>query len=253
MDCDAHVTERRVLFQGGSVWEGNWQPTHTRVVNGISYANLNHYEHMEQSEFHGWLDRQRIDCAAFAAIHTMGPDNLWDIEDYDALEIVLGKSDGKVYSIQLEDERPFGFAETFAAMNAKGLMTPTRRFIRFTRLQPQCKDGKPISPLKLHEIRGFGIWIGNTDETQEGPFSLNIHSISVVKLPCSCPSSSGTSLAVEKQDGMRDKVKVAMDSVRDSVKGSNNQAQEMLKDALDGMKGSMKGSLAQAVVRMAKK
>ncbi|KAL2846628.1 hypothetical protein BJY01DRAFT_247156 [Aspergillus pseudoustus] len=253
MDCDAHVTQRKVLFDGVGPWVGNWKATNSRVVDGISYASLDHYDYMQQTEFHGWLDRQRIDCAAWAAIHTMGHYNVWGIEDYDAIEIVLGKSDGKIYSIVVEDDRPYGFETTFSAQNAKGLATPTRRFIRFDRLQPQSKDGKPVEPLKLDDIRGFGVWIKNTDETQEGAFSLNIHSISVVKLPCSCPSSPGPYNALEKQDGMKDKVKVAIDTVRDQMKMSNTQAQEKLKDALDGMKDSMKGSLAQAVVRMAKK
>ncbi|KAL3450426.1 hypothetical protein BJX65DRAFT_305263 [Aspergillus insuetus] len=249
MDCDAHVAERKVLFDGGGPWDGNWDATFSRVVHGLTYSRLDHYDSIFQTQFSGWLDRQRIDKSAFAAIHTMGSDQTWDLREYDALEIILGKSDGKMYSIVLEDERPFAWEDTFCAKNAKGLTTPTKRWIRFSRLQPICENGEPPMPLDLRRIKGFGVWIRNTDETQEGPFSLNIHSISVVKLPCSCL------VAVQKQEGVKEKVKVAIDTVRDSMKDTIAQTKVM--DTLDTMKDSVKhsvkGSLAQAVVRMTKK
>ncbi|PTU21226.1 hypothetical protein P175DRAFT_0493506 [Aspergillus ochraceoroseus IBT 24754] len=153
-DCSTHITERKVLFQGGCPWPGNWQTTHSRVVRGVSYSRLDSY--LSLSEFHGWLDRRSIDSAGFAAIHTMGQDHRWDLSQYDAIEVTMSRSDDKVYTLTLEDERPIAWEGTFRPGTSG---RTTSRVIRLGRLKP--RKGDPyLRPLNLGDIRGFGIWIG---------------------------------------------------------------------------------------------
>ncbi|KAL4787030.1 complex I intermediate-associated protein 30-domain-containing protein [Aspergillus varians] len=172
-----------------SVWPGNWQGTGLRSVKSIAYVDIAHHTHIAQSEFHGWLDRDSVDNMGFASMQTTGSENTWDLSGYDAIELVLGKSDGKIYTISLEDDRAFSWRGRFRYENVKGLTIPTTRVIRFTNLEPDHRD-QEMRPLDLTNIRRFELGIRRSDGIQEGSFSLSIHSINVVKLPCTCPAGS---------------------------------------------------------------
>ncbi|KAL5340682.1 hypothetical protein BJX70DRAFT_396657 [Aspergillus crustosus] len=164
MDCTEHITNRRVLFKGGSDWEGNWTTTHSRVIRGIAYAHLDQYPHVGETQFHGWLDRKSVDTSAFAAMHTMGNENRWDLYDYDAIEIELSVacSDEWTYTIGLEDERPIrwegGFRAT-APSESNASEEMLRKVIRFKRLETLRGDAEDLRPLDMRNIRGVGILI----------------------------------------------------------------------------------------------
>ncbi|KAL4760397.1 uncharacterized protein BDW70DRAFT_137862 [Aspergillus foveolatus] len=117
----------------------------------------------------------------------------WDLSGYDAIELVLGKSDGKTYTLALEDDRSFlSWEAQFRCINEKGLMTATREVLRFSDLVPQRRRTSTFMSahpreLDLQKVRRFGIWIYSSGSSQEGPFSLSIYSINAVKLDCSCP------------------------------------------------------------------
>ncbi|KAL2828015.1 hypothetical protein BDW59DRAFT_159971 [Aspergillus cavernicola] len=224
MDCTEHITERKVLFDGGSRWSGNWQTAANRSVGGTSHSYLETYPHLLQTEYHGWVDRLSVDNSAFAAVHTMGTDKQWDLTGYDAIELKLGPTDGKLYHIVIHDGRPFSWVGSF-----RGLLAASDRVIRFHRLipmrmplrnQPGHEDPPPLN---LGNIRGFGIYILNSDASQDGAFTLRILSISAVKLPCSCPTvPDPISMAIENRGGrileMRARARLVIQSMRAAIR-----------------------------------
>ncbi|KAL4747067.1 hypothetical protein BDW72DRAFT_183567 [Aspergillus terricola var. indicus] len=170
---------------------------------------MEHHSYAETTEFYGWLDRSSlhpdINTTSNANANSLSSyaymesslDNgnftqSWDLSGYDAIELVLGKSDGKTYTLALEDDRSFLCWEAqFRCINQKGLMTATREIVRFRNLAPQRRrkstfmSARPRE-LDLQKVRRFGIGI-SSGSLQEGPFSLSICSINAVKLDCSCP------------------------------------------------------------------
>ncbi|KAL4914665.1 complex I intermediate-associated protein 30-domain-containing protein [Aspergillus aurantiobrunneus] len=190
MDCTEHIVDRRVLFGGGSTWYGNWRATSTDEVRGLAYVAVDHHSHLGQTEFHGWLNRARSRDKSFASLQSVGNDNEWDLSGFNALELVLGKSDGKQYTILLEDNRPVSWEANFRHINDKGLTVPVSRVIRFNRLWPTSRVSQLASlpqPIDLRNIKKCEIQCRNINEEQEGAFSLSLYSINAVRLSCTCP------------------------------------------------------------------
>ncbi|RDW92899.1 uncharacterized protein DSM5745_00221 [Aspergillus mulundensis] len=238
MECLKHITARKVLFRGGEPWPGAWRtrtdpPQSSRGQNNnhnhtnglprgssharnLSYASIEHHSYAETTEFHGWLDRAPpgTDTSPKGTVNSAcmesSRDNLEfktvDLTAYDAIEVVLGKSDGKVYTIALEDERQFlSWEGQFRCVNEKGLMTPTRRILRLGDLVPRRQRTSAImrnSPrlLDARKVGRFRVAIFNSHPSQEGPFSLSIYSINAVKLNCSCPPVVDP--VIERQNGV---------------------------------------------------
>lgn len=108
-----------------------------------------------QTELHGWLDRQSINNRPSASIATNGADNHWDLTPHDAIELVLGKSDGKVYTIALTDHNGVPWEAKFRHENNKGLTTSVTKVIRFDSLRPRYANEDSVAPLQLDNIRKF--------------------------------------------------------------------------------------------------
>ncbi|KAL4978972.1 hypothetical protein BDW66DRAFT_148818 [Aspergillus desertorum] len=203
MDCSKHITARNVLFHGGEPWPGAWQTRTSKSTSlsleadssstatnstghghDLTYASIEHNPYAETTEFRGWLDRAsphpNINTVASASTSVNDFSNYaymesslgngtdtrtWDLSDYDAIELVLGKSDGKIYTLALEDERYFlSWEAQFRCVNAKGLMTATRMILRFQDLVPQRRRTSTFMSacpreLDLRKIRRFGIGI----------------------------------------------------------------------------------------------
>ncbi|KAL6230536.1 hypothetical protein BDW75DRAFT_244735 [Aspergillus navahoensis] len=205
MDCTKHITARKVLFHGGEPWPGAWQTRTSKSTTipleagsnrstngtshgraGLTYSSIERHPYAETTEFHGWLDRAsphpttKSDTTASASVNNIwnyaymesSRDNdantdpqTWDLSGYDAIELVLGKSDGKIYTLALEDDRSFlSWEAQFRCVNEKGLMTATRKILQFNDLMPQRRRTSTIMSacpraLDLRKVRRFGIGI----------------------------------------------------------------------------------------------
>jgi hypothetical protein len=134
------------------------------------------------TEFYGWLDQSSLHPDTNATRNTnvnslsnyaymessLDNDNFiqsWDLSGYDAIELVLGKSDGKTYTLALEDDRSFlSWEAQFRCINEKGLMTATKKVLRFRDLVPQRRRTSTFMSahpreLDLQKVRRFGIGI----------------------------------------------------------------------------------------------
>ncbi|KAL4819772.1 hypothetical protein BDW67DRAFT_181489 [Aspergillus spinulosporus] len=154
----------------------------TNDTGGLTYASIEQHSYAETTEFYGWLDRNplhpgtnttrntNVDSLSSYAYMESSLDNgnftqSWDLSGYDAIELVLGKSDGKTYTLALEDDRSFlSWEAQFRCINEKGLMTATREVLRFRDLVPQRRrtstfmSARPRE-LDLQKVRRFGIGI----------------------------------------------------------------------------------------------
>lgn len=74
---------------------------------------------------------------------------------HDAIELVLGKSDGKVYTIALTDHNGVPWEAKFRHENNKGLTTSVTKVIRFDSLRPRYANEDSVAPLQLDNIRKF--------------------------------------------------------------------------------------------------
>ncbi|KAL4737301.1 hypothetical protein BDV11DRAFT_172108 [Aspergillus similis] len=185
MDCIERITARKVLFHGGESWPGAW---HTRTsksaaltlkassdistngTDGLTYASMEHHSYSETTEFYGWLDRSSLhpdtDTTSDASVNMLSSyaymessldiGNViqsWDLSGYDAIELVLGKSDGKTYTLALEDDRSFlAWEAQFRCINEKGLMTATRVILRFGDLVPQRRRKSTFMSARPREL-----------------------------------------------------------------------------------------------------
>ncbi|KAL5049485.1 hypothetical protein BDW71DRAFT_204741 [Aspergillus fruticulosus] len=158
--------------------------------HGLTYASIDRHPYAETTEFQGWLDRTsphpntKTSTTASASVSVNNLSNYaymessqdndadtdtipqtWDLSGYDAIELVLGKSDGKIYTLALEDDRYFlAWEAQFRCVNEKGLMTATRKIIRFSDLMPQRRRTSTVMSarprgLDLRKIRRIGIGI----------------------------------------------------------------------------------------------
>lgn len=118
-------------------WFGDWHPEEVKGDQGMTFADLQHQQTLCQTDFHGWLDRKTRENQGRASVNTRGRTiNHWDLSEWDALELTLGKSDGKVYSFVLEDELPIAWEGRFQCENEKGLTTRSTRILPFANLVP---------------------------------------------------------------------------------------------------------------------
>lgn len=178
-------------------WPGTWQTRTsksatlplkansditTNGTGGLTYASMEHHPYAETTEFYGWLDQSSLHPDTNATKNTnlkslsnyafiessLDNDNFvqsWDLSGYDAIELVLGKSDGKTYTLALEDDRSFlSWEAQFRCINEKGLMTATRKVIRFRDVVPQRRRTSTFMSahpreLDLQKVRRFGIGI----------------------------------------------------------------------------------------------
>ncbi|KAL4995460.1 hypothetical protein BDV10DRAFT_188094 [Aspergillus recurvatus] len=193
---------RQVLTDSARPWPGAWQTRTSSITalppeagsnsstddagngHGLTYASIERHPYAETTEFQGWLDRTsphpntKTKTTSSASVNNLSNyaymesslDNkdltqTWDLSDYDAIELVLGKSDGKTYTLALEDDRYFlSWEAQFRCVNEKGLMTPTRKILRFKDLVPQRRRTSTIMSacpraLDLRKVRRFGIGV----------------------------------------------------------------------------------------------
>ncbi len=102
-----------VLFGASEPWlPPPWTTTDDRVRGGASRSYLSALPD-NGARFHGHLDTSTLGGAGFASQFSpldaavAGEDERksgWDLSAYDGVEVAVGKSDGKVYTLILKDE-----------------------------------------------------------------------------------------------------------------------------------------------------
>ncbi len=104
-----------ILFGASKLWlPPPWTTTDDRVRGGASQSYLTALPD-NCARFHGHLDTSTLGGAGFASQFSpldaagAGEDErngVWDLSAYDGIEVVVGKGDGKVYTLILKDDAP---------------------------------------------------------------------------------------------------------------------------------------------------
>jgi hypothetical protein len=112
--------------------------------------------------FYGDLDITTLGGAGFASQRTVDTKS-WDLASYDGLQIKLGKSDGKKYTLILKDEvlpkRPDGREQSTVSWEYDFTCQKTDLFIPWGDFKPTYR-GKPKSDAKsldLEDIKRISI------------------------------------------------------------------------------------------------
>lgn len=159
-----YPTNKDNLF--GPDWNlTRWTASDDRVRGGSSVSELK--PTAEGVLFHGNLDIESLGGAGFASQRTVGDDQVWDLSGQDGVELRVGPSDGKRYTISLTDEiperRPDG-REQSALVWEYDFCTREighKVHVPWRKLKPTYR-GKPVEharPLDLSHIRRFRIMI----------------------------------------------------------------------------------------------
>lgn len=104
-----------ILFGASKPWlPPPWTTTDDRVRGGASRSYLTALPD-NCARFHGHLDTSTLGGAGFASQFSplnaagTGEDERkhgWDLSTYDGIEVAVGMSDGKIYTLILKDEAP---------------------------------------------------------------------------------------------------------------------------------------------------
>ncbi|KAJ5288845.1 hypothetical protein N7478_001875 [Penicillium angulare] len=181
------TTSHLPLFGGPRAWsQDDWTSSDDRVRGGSSISHLSASSSSLEAKFHGTLDIKTLGGAGFASQRTTG-DLDWDLSLYDGIELVLGPSDGKTYTLTLKDQilpkRPDGRDRSsvswefdFKSKSGGKLFIPWGAF-RPTYRGREVEGGK----LDLKGIKRVGIMVRSFFGEQEGDFELGIYSISALR------------------------------------------------------------------------
>ncbi|KAF2238191.1 CIA30-domain-containing protein [Viridothelium virens] len=174
----------------------DWTASDDRVRGGKSqsFFECNAFEPI--ARFHGELDVKTLGGAGFASQRTAGENRSWDLSDYKGIQIEIGKSDSKRYTLILKDEllpkNPENGREQSTVSyeydfrpQSKSSSGDSKKtiFVPFTALKPtyRGREKKDAAPVNLKSVKRLSIMMRSFFGDQEGSFSLSIRSISAVK------------------------------------------------------------------------
>lgn len=164
-----------------------WTSSDDRVRGGSSTSTLSCSPSSLKATFHGNLDINTLGGAGFASQRTTG-DNTWDLSLYDGLELVLGPSDGKTYTLTLKNEvlpkQPDGRDRSSVSweFDFKGPKAGGKIFVPWNAFRATYR-GRDVTgeKLDLKGIKRFGIMVRSFFGRQEGSFELGIFAIAAVR------------------------------------------------------------------------
>lgn len=204
---------RNAIFGGDRPWQPlDWTASDDRVRGGASQSYLS-CDGMTSgpARFYGELDIKRLGGAGFASQRTTAEEKSWDLSEFDGIEIIVGQSDGKRYTLVLRDELPgkredgrdkAGISyeadfttsqngreeqqdrqssQVFGSHQAESSKQKT--FIPFVEFKATYRGkGKPdAKPLDTKNIRRWNIMMRSHFGEQEGPFSVEVVLIAAVQ------------------------------------------------------------------------
>ncbi|KAJ5114247.1 complex I intermediate-associated protein 30-domain-containing protein [Penicillium alfredii] len=173
------------LFGGPREWAPNdWTASDDHVRGGSSHSILTCCPDSSIASFHGNLDVTTLGGAGFASQRTTGQQRLWDLSNYDGLELAVNHADGKLYTITLKNEilpkRPDGREQSTLSWEYDfRSKTPQTILIRWDDFKPtyrgkKVRDTKPLDP---GNVKRVSIMIRSFFGEQQGEFSLEIVSL----------------------------------------------------------------------------
>jgi hypothetical protein len=148
-----------------------WSPLDDVVMGGRSSSRVEHVDGILRFE-------GRVSLENGGGFASMQADVDFDLRDARALVLDL-RGDGKRYKVGLYDERGRGRVAYRAPFEVDQDRWSTVK-IRFDELQPRFRgrDVPDAPPLERSHVQGLSILIS---DKQQGPFELDIRSISVVE------------------------------------------------------------------------
>ncbi|KAH6647641.1 CIA30 family protein-like protein [Truncatella angustata] len=187
----AYCASLRDLFGASAQWDGeSWTSSDDRVRGGKSQSYLQILKNVpgQRAVFHGNLDIKTLGGAGFASQRTTD-ERKWDLSGDDAIVLKTGRGDGKKYTLVLKDEalpkRPDGREQSTVSWeyDFKSTYNGGSLYIPWSDFKPTYR-GKPKSdarPLDLKSVQRISIMMRSFFGEQEGPFWLEIESISAHK------------------------------------------------------------------------
>ncbi|KAA8908217.1 complex I intermediate-associated protein 30-domain-containing protein [Sphaerosporella brunnea] len=182
----------------------DWQPQNDSLRGGSSTSDLIVAGHGNSAIFFGALDSKTLGGAGFASVRTTCIQN-WDWRGYSGIELGIREhliNNPKKYTLVLKNELPYD-DEHHSPTDWKKMETSTVSF-EYTFTAPHKSDrdveiiflpfsefvayyrGRKVEPppeLDLGHVRRMSFMVRSFfgDKEQEGPFSLEIFSLAVVK------------------------------------------------------------------------
>ncbi|KAF2495960.1 CIA30-domain-containing protein [Lophium mytilinum] len=187
------------IFGGSSSWHAkDWTASDDRVRGGKSQSYLECSS--SSARFHGELDIKTLGGAGFASQRTTGDDALWDLSDYDGIQLKIdtSKADSKRYTFIIKDEllpknTENGREQSTISWEYDFSIDPKDSasdhnlllFIPWDSLKPtfRGKEKKDALPLDRKIIKRFSFMMRSFFGDQEGHFSLSIRSVKAIKSP----------------------------------------------------------------------
>ncbi|ETS78194.1 hypothetical protein PFICI_10256 [Pestalotiopsis fici W106-1] len=183
------------LFGGAAGWDARcWTSSDDRVRGGKSqsYLECTSGQHTQVSAaiFRGNLDIKTLGGAGFASQRTTDDQGPWDLSRGDGILLKLLGGDGKKYTLTLKDQelpkRPDGREQSTVSWEYDFTHEKDHKaFVPWSAFKPTYR-GKPKSdaePLDLKSVRRVSIMMRSFFGEQQGPFRLEIESISVAEDP----------------------------------------------------------------------
>lgn len=184
------LPKSRPLFGPPRAWrDDDFVASDDRVRGGSSQSYLTPSATLTTARFHGVLDTTTLGGAGFASQRTATSKMIWNLSEYNGIELSLAHGDGKKYTLNIKtvlpdkmdngrDASTVEYAFSFIAPNE-----PTKIFAKWEDFKPFYR-GKPVEdakPLDTSSILRWSLMMRSFFEQQQGPFSVTIRSIKARK------------------------------------------------------------------------
>lgn len=158
-----HPSYINAVVTMNSPWSpDDWTASDDQVRGGSSYSILDCNPSSPTALFHGNLDTHTLGGAGFASQRTTG-DRTWNLADDDGLELDIGRSDGKTYTITLKDtippKRSDGRDESTLSWEYDFRADNEKIFVKWSEFKPtyRGREQKDAKPLDLENIKRISL------------------------------------------------------------------------------------------------
>ncbi|MCJ1354488.1 MAG: hypothetical protein MMC33_004477 [Icmadophila ericetorum] len=211
------MSSQLALFGGSIPWispSTGWKTVDDRVRGGSSVSNLTVNSSTNSAVFSGILDTKTLGAAGFASQVTTG-DTVWDLSLYEGLWVEIEKSDGMQYTLIIKDdiqqdkrddgrekasinwEVDFQIGDKKKQEEGDSLRFAWTDFKAFYR----GRERKNVGDLNTKEIQRFSVMARSHFGNQEGPFRLELRSITAANFSATEDQGPSISRGSQKQLG----------------------------------------------------
>ncbi|KAF2085139.1 NADH:ubiquinone oxidoreductase complex I intermediate-associated protein 30, partial [Saccharata proteae CBS 121410] len=177
-------------------WDpADWTASDDRVRGGKSQSYFDCSKHAPTARFHGELDIKTLGGAGFASQRTTGEDRVWNLDEYDGIQLNICEADDKQYTFILKDEilqrnpengreqATLSYEYDFRVPKVGSEVQKTSQvFIPWKELKAtyRGREKKDAPTPDLKNIKRMSLMMRSFFGTQEGHFSLTLSSIAAV-------------------------------------------------------------------------